>query len=292
MPALVLEDGVKVLTNPIVGWMLIGLAALGVLLLIAIVVGRRIRRAFMEDPFIAETNSMHDQLPMHAYNAVIQELKQQKHELLSLQQSEHRRAKTTENISAAVLSHLSSGVLFLTSKGLVRQANTAAKNILGFGSPSGMSIAELFRDATLTSSRTRETLAEAVEACLMQESCRSLEAQYVTPGGDHRILEVVITSVKSSSGETLGGACLINDKTEIAQIQQQQELRQEMSAEMALALRTSLATISGYAQQISSCRDAGLTRQLASDIVLEAAQLDRTMGGFLAGARAAKGAGA
>ena len=36
---------------------------------------------------------------------------------------ERRRAKTSENISAAVLSNLSSGVVFFTPNGLVRQAN-------------------------------------------------------------------------------------------------------------------------------------------------------------------------
>jgi nitrogen fixation/metabolism regulation signal transduction histidine kinase len=37
-----------------------------------------------------------------------------------------RRAKTSENISAAVLSNLSSGVLFLTTNGLIRIANARA----------------------------------------------------------------------------------------------------------------------------------------------------------------------
>jgi signal transduction histidine kinase len=59
-----------------------------------------------------------------------------------------------------------------------------------------------------------------------------------------------------------------------------------MSAEMALGLRTSLTTISGYAQQLAASRDAGLARQLAADIADEAAQLDRTIGGFLASAKA------
>jgi signal transduction histidine kinase len=61
-----------------------------------------------------------------------------------------------------------------------------------------------------------------------------------------------------------------------------------MSAEMALALRTSLTTISGYAQQLAASRDAELARQLATDIASEAAHLDRTIGGFLAGAKAAR----
>jgi len=56
-----------------------------------------------------------------------------------------------------------------------------------------------------------------------------------------------------------------------------------MSAEMALGLRNSLTTISGYAQQLAASRDPELARQLAADIAAEAAHLDRTIGGFLAG---------
>jgi signal transduction histidine kinase len=88
----------------------------------------------------------------------------------------------------------------------------------------------------------------------------------------------------------LGAACLITDKTEFALIQRLQELRGEMSGEMALALRNSLATISSYAQQLAVSRDPTLVRQLAVDIVSEAADLDHTIGGFLAGAKAAKSA--
>jgi signal transduction histidine kinase len=50
---------------------------------------------------------------------------------------------------------------------------------------------------------------------------------------------------------------------------------------MALQLRTSLATISGYAQQLANSRDADLARQLAEDIAGLSAQLDRSIGGFL-----------
>jgi len=219
---------------------------------------------------------------------VIQQLKQQKHELMSVQQVERRRAKTSENISAAVLSNLSSGVLFLSPNGLVRKANTAAKDILGFASPVGLSMEEAFRDATVISlSAPPERLAAAVQSSLRELTpSRSVRARYVTPAGEERTLEITLTPVFAPSGETLGAACLINDRTEIAQIQRQQELRGEMSAEMALALRNSLATIAGYAQQLAASRDPELARQLAADIASEAAQLDHSIGGFLAGARA------
>ena len=61
---------------------------------------------------------------------------------------------------------------------------------------------------------------------------------------------------------------------------------------MALQLRTSLTTISGYAQQLANNRDAELAQQLASDIAQEAAHLDRSLGGFLITSPSAKAAAA
>jgi PAS domain-containing protein len=254
------------------------------------------RRLLTEESFAVDAAPDLAQFPMRTYTAVIQQLKQQKHELLSVQQVERRRAKTSENISAAVLANLSNGVLFLTTNGLARNANTAAKSILGFASPVGMSASEIFRGAKLNSSSSRsshQTLAAAVHSSLQtQGASRSVEADYLTPSGEQRILEITISPVSTPSGETLGAACLITDKTEFATIQRLQELRGEMSAEMALALRSSVATISSYAQQLAVSRDPTMVRQLAVDIVSEAADLDHTIGGFLAGGTAAKAAGA
>jgi PAS domain-containing protein len=289
------------LSNPIVVRMAVVLFVSAFGLWVATLLLRRMRRILTEESFAVDSVPELDQFPMHTYNAVIQQLKQQKHELLSVQQVERRRAKTSENISAAVLSNLSSGVLFLTTNGLVRTANAAAKSILGFASPVGMSVSEIFRDARLSSSLSlgsQETLAAAVQASLREPGLRtqgllrSVEADYNTPAGDQRILEITISPVPTPSGETLGAACLITDKTEFATIQRLQELRGEMSAEMALALRSSLATISSYAQQLAVSSDPTLVRQLAVDIVSEAADLDHTIGGFLTGAKAAKAAGA
>ena len=291
----------RMLSNPIVVRMAVVLFVSVFGLWVATLLLRRMRRILTEESFAVDSVPELDQFPMHTYNAVIQQLKQQKHELLSVQQVERRRAKTSENISAAVLSNLSSGVLFLTTNGLVRTANVAAKSILGFASPVGMSVSEIFQDARLSSSLSpgsHETLAAAVQASLREPSLRtpglsrSVEADYITPAGEQRILEITISPVPTPSGETLGAACLITDKTEFATIQRLQELRGEMSAEMALALRNSLATISSYAQQVAVSSDPTLVRQLAVDIVSEAADLDHTIGGFLGGAKAVKAAGA
>jgi PAS domain-containing protein len=281
-----------ILSNPIVLRMAIMLFGMGFAFWVATLLLRRMRRILTQESFAIDSAPEIEQFPMHTYNAVIQQLKQQKHELLSVQQVERRRAKTSENISAAVLSNLSSGVLFLTTNGLVRNANGAAKSILGFAAPVGMSVGEVFRDARLNSSSgSQETLAAAVQASLRAQSVsRRVEADYLTPAGDRRILEITVSPVYAPSGETLGAACLITDKTEFALIQKQHDLRGEMSAEMALALRNSVATISTYAQQLAVSADPTLVRQLAVDIASEAADLDRNIGGFLSGGKAAKAA--
>jgi nitrogen fixation/metabolism regulation signal transduction histidine kinase len=289
---------VRLATNPIVLRMALVFVTAGFAFIVGLLLMKRMRRSISEESSFSDTPSsvsVSESFPLHTYHAVIQQLKQQKHELQSLQLLERRRAKTSENISAAVLSNLSSGVLFFTPNGLVRQANASAKQILGFASPAGMSAAEIFREAKLISASDGSfaNLAEAVNVSLREKTrFQRLKARYRTPAGEERTLDITVSAVHAPDGEVLGPACLgvaclISDRTEVTEIRRQQELRGEMSGEMALGLRSSLTTIAGYAQQLAASRDPELARQLASDIAAEAAHLDRTIGGFLAGARAA-----
>lgn len=282
----------KVLSNPVVLHIVFGLFVSAFACVLGIVLMRRLRRMFTEEGSLEDARPEPERFPMHAYNAVIQQLKQQKYELATAQQAERRRAKTSENISAAVLSKLPSGVMFFAANGLARQANSAARQILGFASLAGMGVEEIFRDTTLDSAvGTPSSLAEAIQVALQGEVlARGLRARYVTPAGERRTLDITVTPVFAAAGETLGAACLINDITKMAEIQQQQELRGEVSAEMALALRTSIATISGYARQLGTGRDLEQTQRLANDIILEADELDHTIGGFLVGTRSASNA--
>jgi len=257
---------------------------------IGVVLMRRMRTHIDAENIDSTEPASLDRLPLHTYHAVIQQLKQQKHELQSSQQAERRRARTSENISAAVLSHLSSGVMFIDSKGLVRQANTAARQILGFASPVGMGLSEVFREAALhKTSGPQITLAEVVRHNLRdQTSSHELEVKYLTPSGQDRTLEVTVTSVQSPSGNPLGAACLINDQTELAHVRRQQAVRGEISAEMALQLRNSLATIADCAKRLSTKPDEQSLQRLASDIASEAAHLDHTIGGFLTEPKASR----
>jgi PAS domain-containing protein len=293
---------VKALSTPLVLHGAVVLLLAGGAFGLAIWLIRGLRRSIAEEAnFESTPTPTLESLPFHLYNTVIQQLKQQKHELQVQTLAEQRRARTTENFSQAVLSNLSSGVLVFGSNGLVRQANPAAKEILGFHSPGGMSAEDIFRSSAIcpagpsapNSDGLHDSpvrLAEEALAVLREGSkCRQLEADYTTPNGQNRRIAVTISPVPASDGSLLGAACLITDRSEFERLRNQQELHGEISAEMALELRTSLTTISGYAQQLARNRDPELAPQLAADIAHEAARLDRNIGGFLAAKRPVTG---
>lgn len=283
----------KLLTNPLILRMVMAFFAASFAFVIGVVLMRRMRKSLKEDDNrIVESPDPPESLPLHTYNAVIQELKQQKHELSSAQHSERRRTKTSESISGVVLANLTSGVLLFNSQGLVRQNNPAAKTILGFASLVGMSALEIFRNTSARipgSESSFVTVAGAIRSTLRDRvSLRRVHVEYLTPSMEERVLEISISPVPDSESNLLGAACIVTDLTCISHMRHQQDLRGEMSAEMALTLRSSLETISGCAQRLAESRDPETARQLASDIEAEATHLDRTIGGFLAEATAAK----
>jgi PAS domain-containing protein len=284
---------VKALANPV-------LLRMGFLMLSAVVafglgliVSRRLRKSLTSEPeSLAHVPMATEGLPVHAYHAVIQQLKQQKHELAAQQLSERRKAKASDTLSSTVLANLSTGVLFFNTAGLVRQANAAARKMLGFASPIGLSVTDLFRTATLRSApdgpakglNVEEALGPAVSG---KSAVRGLLFNYVTRDGESRVIEVTASPVMGEDASLMGTTLVLNDKTDIERIRHDQRVRQEISAEMAQELRNSLTTIAGYAQQLAHSGDPELARQLADSIAREAAQLDRTIGSFLGGTQAA-----
>jgi len=284
---------VRVLANPV----LLRMALLMFCAVIAFGVGwiaiRLVRKNIAEESDSLRTEPMPSEgLPVHAYHAVIQQLKQQKHELTTQQLSERRKAKASDTLSSAVLANLSCGVLFCNTAGLVRQTNAAARKLLGFAAPVGLSLNDMFRAATLRSSgaglAAPTTIAQALAPALSGTSAvRGLLFNYATPEGESRVLEVTASPVMAEDASLMGTTLVLNDKTDIERIRHDQRVRQELSAEMADELRNSLTTIAGYAQQLAHSRDTELARQLADSIAAEAAKLDRSIGSFLGGRQAA-----
>jgi PAS domain S-box-containing protein len=284
-----LEVGVRLLTNPL----FVRAIALFVCSAAAFVVGAvamRMLRHRMVDGEMPDTSGAEQSLPLQAYT-VIQQLKQQKFALQNEQQQQRRRSKTSEHITSAIIANLPVGMMFVAPNGLVRQANASARRILGFASPMGMSVAQVFHDArAFTASGSEIKVTDAFADALHGRPHDDVfQTWYATPSGEERSLEVTLIAVQVAGGEILGLASVIADRGEAAALRQAQVIRAEESAELALKVRTSLSTIREWAEQMKADGNSGM-RGLAGDISAEAGHLEKVVGQFLAGNEKAKGA--
>ncbi len=225
-------------------------------------------------------------LPVHAYHAVIQQLKQQKHELTTQQLLDRRKAKASDTLSSTILANLSCGVLFVNTNGLVRQANAAARDLLGFASPVGLHYSDLFRTATLrpqsnnpgSGLSAQSTVDLALAPALAGKSpVRGLVMTYFSRDGENHVLEVTASPVLAEDASFMGTTLVVTDRTDIERIRHEQRIHQELSSELTLGLRNSLTTIAEYAQQLAFSHDPERGRQFAEGISEEIAQLDRTI---------------
>src|ERR1700728_765155 len=188
---------VRLLANPLILRAAMVLVAAGGAFISGVWFIRSLRKQIMDETDIesAATPTL-EALPLHLYNTVIQQLKQQKHELQVQTLSEQRRARTSENLSQTVLSNLPSGVLVFGTNGLVKQANPAAKDILGFRSLPGMSAQDIFRGAEVCSRDASQVFSdglknstssvwEEINSVLHQGGGRrQMETNYATPAGE------------------------------------------------------------------------------------------------------------
>lgn len=238
-----------------------------------------------------------------AYDGVIRKMKEQEKELGELRRGDRERATESASMSEAVLSNLASGVLLFSTANMVRQANPAARTLLGYASPFGLHARDIFKGvvrAIITDPQpTAESemiaqdpsaagLIRAVDVCLRTGvTFRRIEAEYRAPNGDARVLGITISPVKGANDETVGAACLISDLTEITRLSQQVRLREnmaalgEMSAGIAHEFKNSLATISGYAQMLRNASQD----EFAGKIAAETTSLSRIVNDFLNFAR-------
>lgn len=288
--ALVLEADVRLLTNPLFVRAAIVLFASVAAFLIVILMSRFLRRKIAEDGAMPNQSGAGMSLPLQTYT-VIQQLKQQKFALQNEQQQQRRRTKTSEHITASIIANLPVGMLFVAPTGLVRQANAAARRILGFASPLGMSIADLFRESrTFLPNGEKTKVQEAFDRALRETlHDDDFECDYETPSGEVRELKITLIPVRGLEGETLGLAAAIADHAEAAELRRQQLLRAEESAELALELRNSLVSIRDWADQVKA-GGAGPANGLGNDISDEARRLEKVLAGFVAGREKARGA--
>src|SRR5258708_5047998 len=139
----------KSLHNPIAVKMFFLAAVVVFMFVLCISLMRTVRRRLTEEAEIPSTSARTAQaMAFGAYQGGIAQLREQQKALQRRREQEQQQAAVAESIQEAVLSNLSAGVLFFDRQGLVRQANRAARSLLGYQSPFSLHIRDIFRGIT------------------------------------------------------------------------------------------------------------------------------------------------
>jgi nitrogen-specific signal transduction histidine kinase len=257
--------------------------------IVAVVAARRMLRSGSKssDPLAAATPRTDNPTAFvtASMQAVIQKLKEQEKELEALHRAERERAKQTERLSEAVTRNMPAGLLLLNSAGLVTSANPAAELALGVKSL----VYRRYNEVLGAESR----LTQLIAGCLDQgRTFRREEVEYITPSHELRQLGVTISPILGDTTEVTGAICLLSDLTELAALQKQIQMKEnlaalgELSAGIAHEFKNALATISGYAQMIRSEAEAGTElREHGEKILQQTRALTHVVTEFLKFAR-------
>jgi PAS domain S-box-containing protein len=215
---------------------------------------------------------------------VIQKLRDQEKELERLHRLEKERAEHTERLSEEVTRNMPAGLLVVNTRGIISSANPAAEQVLGIR---GLGFRR-YSEALGESSELTKLLAE----CLARGKIfRREQVEHAAPGGARRLLGVTISPIRRGN-ETINGAiCLLTDLTELAMLQQQVQLKEnlaalgELSAGIAHEFKNALATISGYAQMIRAEATSGESSDNAERILEQTQNITHVVMEFLKYAR-------
>ncbi len=217
-------------------------------------------------------------------HGVIQRLKDQEQELERLHRLEKERAEQTERLSEEVTRNMPAGLLVINATGIISSANPAAEQVLGIR---GLNFRR-YSEALVEGSQ----LTAAIAQCLSTGKIfRREEVRHLAPGGDARRLGVTISPIRRGEGKINGVICLLSDITELASLQQQVQLKEnlaalgELSAGIAHEFKNALATISGYAQLICAETVQGESHDYAENILEQTRNITHVVTEFLKYAR-------
>src|SRR5260370_7515205 len=115
------------------------------------------------------------------------------------------------------------GLLLVNSAGLVTSANPAAELALGVKALAFRRYSEVLGE--------NSALSQLIAGCLEQgRTFRREEVEYMAPSHELRQLGVTISPILRGSSEVTGAICLLSDLTELAALQKQIHMKENLAA--------------------------------------------------------------
>jgi signal transduction histidine kinase len=215
---------------------------------------------------------------------VIQKLREQEKELERLHREEKERAAQSERLSEEVTRNMPSGLVVVNATGIISSSNPAAEQALGIRGLGFRRYSEALGE--------NSELTRLLTWCLAEGNIfRREQVGHVTPSGERRRLGVTISPIRRGKEKINGAICLLSDLSELAALQHQIRLKEnlaalgELSAGMAHEFKNALATISGYAQMICAEELTGEAADYANRILEQTHSITHVVTEFLKYAR-------
>lgn len=245
---------------------------------------RNVRNAHKEEEPSAARPQNPSAFMAASMQGVIQKLREQEKELERLHRIEKERAAHTERLSEEVTRNMPAGLLMVNANGIISSANPAAEQALGIHGLGFRRYSEALGEGS--------ELTRLVADCLAQGKIfRREQVEHATPCGEQRRLGVTISPIRKGEEKISGALCLLSDLTELAALQQQMQLKEnlaalgELSAGIAHEFKNALATISGYAQMIRAEELGGEASDYADRILEQTRSITHVVTEFLKYAR-------
>src|SRR5215510_1546770 len=285
----------KLLQNPLAVRVVLLTIFSTAILIMAVAIIRRIRRSIQAETEPAPLAQGKAGFSLAAYDGLARQIREQQKELQQMREKYQQETALTGSINESVLANLSCGVIFFDRMGMLRQANRAAKSLLGYASPFSFHMRDLFRGvirikATETSEEVQSSapLFHALQETLI--SARPFPrtiVDYRSPGGQKRVLGLSAGAVRTRDGEILGLSCVIDDLSDVTELSQRVQRSEnfaslgEISAGLVNDFKNSLATVLGYAQALLKEDSDAATRFYAEKVISELDSLARILDEFL-----------
>jgi PAS domain S-box-containing protein len=245
---------------------------------------RTARNAHKEEPPQTPVTQNPSAFMAASMQGVIKKLRDQEKELERLHRIEKERAAHSERLSEEVTRNMPAGLLIVNATGIISSANPAAEQVLGISGLGFRRYSEALGDAS--------ELTRLVAGCLAEGRIfRREQVEHATPAGERRHLGVTISPIRRGKLKITGAICLLSDLTELAALQQQMQLKEnlaalgELSAGIAHEFKNALATISGYAQMIRAEELGGEASDYANRILEQTRNITHVVTEFLKYAR-------
>lgn len=180
---------------------------------------------------------------------VILRLRDQEKELQRLLNAEKQRAEDALRLGERIARSMPSGLLLIDGTGRITSCNPAAQAILGVGNVHLRHYREILGESS--------PLAERLAQCLRDgRTFQREEFDQHIANGQTRHLGVTVSPILREDNSLSGATCLLSDLTELAAMQRQMRLKEnlaalgELTAGIAHEFKNALGAISAYAQMI------------------------------------------